>query len=136
MLVHRLQALHKIGVQGTVNEQTPQRGAALPRRTHRREHHRSQSQGHISTGAHHSRIVAAQLQQAAFKTLGTGLPHHPPHWGGAGGTDQAHRRRFDQGLAHIGMAQHHTGNGWRVTFCLQRLLQQLVQGQGAQRGFL
>ena len=63
--VGRLEPGHQALVNAFVDEQPPQRRAALARRAHRREGHRAQGQFEVGGGADDGSVIAAKLQDRA-----------------------------------------------------------------------
>ncbi len=96
-------------VDGRVDEQAAEGGAALAGGAHGAEGHGAEGEVEVGGGADDGGVVAAELEQGAGEAGGEAGADGPAHAGGAGGGDEGHQGRVDEGLADGVVAEEEGG---------------------------
>ena len=107
--VNAAESRKELVVDGVVNDEASEGGAALAGGAHGAEGHGSEGKREVGGGADDGGVVAAELEQTASEAGGEAGAYGAAHAGAAGGGDEGHQGRVDEGLADGVVAEEEGG---------------------------
>ena len=119
-----------------MHDQTTQGCATLTTGANSREHNRTNRHINVCRRGYDHGIVAAKLKNGTTKTLGNTRRNFAAHAGRTSCRNQRHIAAVGHNFTDLAIPNNNLMQvGWRITEFRNRLFQNLLAGQGGNRGF-